>query len=149
MTEKSSRRRPKILAVLKRGITFYTPIQNRSYYVVPSVCLSVYFLSPLHNSDTVQDIFMKLGTNINHHQTITRIDTPSVCGMELWPFEIFALKIVSALLLQYCPEYFHETLYKYKPLSDNVQRKRTITPLTFFTELCPFENFHMKIVSAL
>ena len=69
--------------------------------------------------------------------------------MELWPFEIFALKIVSALLLQYCPEYFHETLYKYKPLSDNVQRKRTITPPTYFTELCPFENFPMKIVSAL
>ena len=30
------------------------------------------------------------------------------------------------------------TLYKYKPPSDNVQRKRTVSPPTFLTELCPF-----------
>ena len=56
---------------------FYTPVEDGSYYVVPSVRLSVRPLSvnfscPLHNSDTVQDIFMKLGTNINHHQTMCR-----------------------------------------------------------------------------
>ena len=28
-----------------------------------------------------------------------------------------------------------------------MQRKRTITPPTFFTELCPFEIFAMKIVT--
>ena len=38
----------------------------------PSVYLSVNFSCPLHNSDTVQDIFMKLGRNINHHQMMCR-----------------------------------------------------------------------------
>ena len=38
----------------------------------PSVCPSVDFPCPLHNSDTVQDIFMKHGTNINYHQTMYR-----------------------------------------------------------------------------
>ena len=36
---------------------FYTPVED----VDPSVNFSCL----LHNSDTVQDIFMKLGTNIN------------------------------------------------------------------------------------
>ena len=36
------------------------------------VCPSVNFSCSLHNSDTVQDIFMKLGTNINHHQMMCR-----------------------------------------------------------------------------
>ena len=57
-------------------ITFYTPVEDGSCYVVPfvrpSVCQSVNFSCPLHNSDTVQDIFMKLGTNINHHQMMYR-----------------------------------------------------------------------------
>ena len=33
---------------------------------------SVNFSCPLHNSDTVQDIFMKLDKNINHHQMMCR-----------------------------------------------------------------------------
>ena len=44
----------------------------------PSFRLSVYFSCPLHNSDTVQDIFMKLGTNINHHQTMCREQEPTL-----------------------------------------------------------------------
>ena len=32
----------------------------------------IYFSCALHNSDTIQDIFMILGTNINHYQTICR-----------------------------------------------------------------------------
>ena len=43
-----------------------------------SVHPSVNFLCPLHNSDTVQDIFMKLGTNINHHQTMCREQEPQL-----------------------------------------------------------------------
>ena len=51
--------------------SFYTPVKDGSFYVVPSVrpsvWMSVNFSFLLHNSDTVQDIFMKLGTNMNHH----------------------------------------------------------------------------------
>ena len=59
------------------------------------------------------------------------------------------MKNVSVLYFYYRREYFHETLYKYKPPSDDIRRKITVTPSTFFTELCPFENAHVKIVSAL
>ena len=44
----------------------------------PSVCSSVNFSCPLHNSNTVQDIFMELGTNINHHQTMCRDQEPTL-----------------------------------------------------------------------
>ena len=40
--------------------------------ICPSICPSVNFLCPLRNSDTIEDIFMKLGTNIKHHQTMCR-----------------------------------------------------------------------------
>ena len=36
---------------------------------------------------------------------------------------------------------FHETLYKYKASSEDAHITSTIAPPTFFTELCPFENF--------
>ena len=57
---------------------------------------------------------------------------------------MLAMKILSALELFYCQEYFHESLYKYKQSSDNVQSKRTVTASTLLTELCPFEFFPMK-----
>ena len=69
---------------------FYTPVEDGSYYVVPtvrpsvraSVCLfvwpSVILSCPLHNSVTVQNIFMKLVTNINNHQTICREQEPTL-----------------------------------------------------------------------
>ena len=69
---------------------FFTPVKDGSYHVVPSlrpsVCLSdllsvrpsVNFSCPLHNSDTVQDIFMKHGTNINHYQTMCREQEPTL-----------------------------------------------------------------------
>ena len=43
-----------------------------------SVHLSVNFSCPLRNSDTIQDIFMKLGTNINHSQTKCREQEPTL-----------------------------------------------------------------------
>ena len=75
--------------------TYMYPVEDGLYYVVlsvrlsvlTSVCPSVNFSCPLHNSDTVQD--------------------------------------------------FHETWYKYKLSSDNVQRTRIDTSPTFFTELRP------------
>ena len=62
-------------------------------------CLSVNLTCPLHNSDTFQDIFMKLGTNINYHQTMCREQELTLhlhFFTELQPFEIF-MKIMSAL----------------------------------------------------
>ena len=41
---------------------------------------------------------------------------------------------------------FHETWYKYKPPSDDMQRKRTVTPSTYSMEICPFEICTMKFV---
>ena len=89
---------------------FYTPVKDGLYYVVPfvrpsvhpSVRQSVNFSCPLLNSDTVKDIFMKLGTNINHHQTMCREQESTLhlhFFTELWGFEVFGMKIVSALLL--------------------------------------------------
>ena len=78
-----------VLSILRRG--FYTPIEDGSYYIVAPVhpCLSIRpsgnFSCPLHNSYTVQDIFMKLGTNINRHQIMCTEQTPKLhllfCGM--------------------------------------------------------------------
>ena len=65
----------------------------------PSVQQSVNFLHQLCNSETVQDIFMKLSTSINHYQTMYR---EQECRLHLYffcrimPFEIFIMKIVSA-----------------------------------------------------
>ena len=45
-------------------------------------------------TDTVQNIFMKLGTNINHHQTMCREQEPT---LHLYFFtELFPLEIVTA-----------------------------------------------------
>ena len=48
-------------------------------------------------TDTVQDIFMKLGTNINHYQTSAENKNRYSISifMELWLFEFFLMKIVS------------------------------------------------------
>ena len=50
------------------------PVKDGLYYAMPSIrpCQSVNFPCLLHNSVTVQDIFMKLGTNMNHHQMMCR-----------------------------------------------------------------------------
>ena len=65
----------------------------------PSVRLSVNFSCPLHNSDIVQDSFMKLRTNINHYQTMRKNKNrhSTYIFMELWPFQVFLMKIMSAL----------------------------------------------------
>ena len=68
------------------NIDFYAPPQKvAGYYVIPSKLLSVCpsvcpsvrpsavdHSCPLYNFDTVQDNFMKLGTNVKHDQTTCR-----------------------------------------------------------------------------
>ena len=61
---------------------FYAPPQKvAGYYVIPSELLSVCpsvrpsaveHSCPVHNFDTVQDNFTKLGTNVKHDQTTCR-----------------------------------------------------------------------------
>ena len=55
---------------------------------------------------------------------------------------------MSAVQLKNRQIYFHETGYKNKLVSDNVQRTKTVTPPTIFVKLCPFEIFLMKVLSA-
>ena len=79
----------------------------------------------------------------------TRTDTPPTFLRNYGPLKFCCENRVRFITSIYCPEYFHETLWKYKPPSDNVQRKRTISLPALVTELCPFEIFAMKIMSAL
>ena len=56
-----------------KKVAGYYVIPSELLSVRPSVCPSaVEHLCPLHNFDTVQDNFTKLGTNINHDQTTCR-----------------------------------------------------------------------------
>ena len=55
---------------------------------------------------------------------------------------------MSAVQLKNRQRYFHETGYKNKLVSDNVQRTKTVTPPTIFVKLCPFEIFLMKVLTA-
>ena len=81
---------------------FYTPVEDRSYYVLafvrPSVCPSVNFSFPFHNSDTIQDIFIKRSTKVKHHQTMCRVQEPKLYlhFYEIMPLWSFSMKIVSA-----------------------------------------------------
>ena len=96
---------------------------------------------------------MKLSTNSykppSDHVQSKRAMTPSTFFTELCPFEIFPMKILSALQLKNRQRYFHETGYKNKLVSDNMQRTRTVTSPTIFVKLCPFEIFLTKILFAL
>ena len=62
------------------------------------------------------------------------VGKPGFCGIstflfnEICAFENFPIKILSALQLKNVQRYFHETGYKNKLVSDNVQRTRTVTP---------------------
>ena len=60
--------------LLGRNLLWEKP--NKNTTVRMSVCPSVNFSCPRHNSDTVQYIFMKLGTNITHHQMIGKEQEP-------------------------------------------------------------------------
>ena len=55
---------------------------------------------------------------------------------------------MSVVQLKNRQRYFHETGYKNKLVSDNVQRTKTVTPPTIFVKLCPFEIFLMEVLSA-
>ena len=74
-----------------------------------------------------------------------RTITPSFFLSDICPFVVISMKTMSALRLKNHHSYFHETGYKNKPLSDNMQRIRTVTPPIIFAESCPFEIYLMKI----
>ena len=108
--------------------------------VHPSVCVCP---CPCNNSQTLWDIFMKLCTNIKDHQMVCRKKRPLLhlhCLQNYSPLKIWLLEIMSAQYLWNPFRYFHETLYKYRAWSEDMQRTRTISLPAFFTELCPFEN---------
>ena len=71
----------------------------------PSVCPSANFSCPFHNSDTIPDIFMKLGTNVNHHQTMCREQDPK---LHLHFYGTILLFQIS--LLKSCPFYNFNTV---------------------------------------
>ena len=76
----------------------HTPVEDRSS-VRPSICPFDNFSCPLCYSDTVKDIFMKLGTNVNHHQTMCREQEPTLHlhFTEFCPFDFFSYKSRSTL----------------------------------------------------
>ena len=58
----------------------------------------LYNLNTIDNFDTIESIFMKLYTNINHNQMMCKKKrTPPTFFTELCPFDFFPMKIMSAL----------------------------------------------------
>ena len=106
---------------------------------------------PLHNFDTVQNIFMKLCGNINHHPTMCRELVPKLCLYFLrnyGPLNFFWWKS--------CPLHNFDTVQNiFMKLCGNINHHQTMCreqePYLHlhFTDLCPFEIFPIKIVSAL
>ena len=88
-----------IISSLLSDDYYAQPQKVAGYYVIPSKLLSVRpsirpsmvdNSCPLHNFDTVQDNFTKLGTNIKHDQTTCReINNrhSTYIFAELFPFE--------------------------------------------------------------
>ena len=87
----------------------------------------------------------------------TRTKTPPTILAELGLFEIFLLKIMYALGLEYRQESFHDTWYKKKASSDDLQEKKAITPpkglknfaplkLSVFVTLKPTKLFSWNLV---
>ena len=57
--------------IIARTCTIFLYASQKGEHIMlwpPSVCPSVDFSCPLHNYDTIHDIFKKLGPNVNHHQ---------------------------------------------------------------------------------
>ena len=77
-----------------RAITPTAILRNYSplYFLLWKLC-------SLHNSEIVQGIFMKLGTNLKHGQKIGREqDSWLHQGFNrIMPFEVFSLEIVSTV----------------------------------------------------
>ena len=105
-----------------------------------SVCPSVSFSCPLHNSNTVHNIFMKLSTNINHHQRMRReqeIDTLPTFLRNYGPFKFFLRKwyllynfdTVKNVFMNLCARISHHKRMQ--------QRIRTVTPPTSFYGIMP------------
>ena len=63
-------------------------ILNVHQSIHPSSHPSVY-LYPLHNSDTIQDIFMELGTNIMHHQPMCTAENKNHKSFIIWGIRLF------------------------------------------------------------
>ena len=98
---------------------------------------------------------MKLGTNIQPSSDDvqrTRTDIPPSFFMELCPFEFFLWKSCPLYNFDTVQNIFIKLCTKYKPLSDDVHRKRTEAPptslrncasLKFFPwKSCPLYNFN-------
>ena len=108
-------------------------------YSFPIVCLSVchkscslnsyYYVSLIWGRHIVFPMVVCMSVSLYFR--------PSVClsnrvrSITLQPFEILS-----------------QNLIKIIAQSDDVQRTSTVTPPTFWTELCPFETFSIEIVSA-
>ena len=91
---------------------------------------------------------MTLGTNIHFHQMMWGEKESQFIYIYMF-CRIINMKTVSAQQVKNCQRYSHETGYKNKLVSDNVQRTRTVTPPTSFMKLCPFEIFLMNILFVL
>ena len=117
--------------------TFFTELCPFEFFFLWKLCL-------LYNFHTFENIFMKLCTNINHHQMMFREKRNYA------PLKLFLWK--SCLLYNFNTVENIEILYKYKPPSDDVQRTRTVAPSTslwnyapskfFLRELCLQYNFN-------
>ena len=99
-----------------------------------SVCPSQKVSAPLLNSEIVQDIFTKLDTNGENHETIAQKKNcnSTYIFTELCPFIIKStvkpLKIFSQNLVQ---------MYKCKASSEDMKRTRPVTPRIFLRNYAP------------
>ena len=69
--------------------------------------------------------------NINANSTYIFIGVIPLCNFQKFLEILFALTVKTV-------EDVYKFWYKYKPSSDGVQRRKTISPPTFLMELCPF-----------
>ena len=110
---------------------FYTSVEDGSYYVVPSLCLSERPSVLLeYRRECFHETLYKYKASSKDMQRPRPI-TPPTFLTELCPFANFTMEIVSQIELPNAFEYFHKIWYKYKALSGDVQRTRTIIPPTF------------------
>ena len=112
---------------MKRSQLFnYAPPPSRGdiFFFLIVVCPSVrHKLCPLINAETAQDIFAKLGTNVEHHQTMYRELEPKFTYnyYEIMPFVLIGIAVVSTPYLKQFKIFLRNFLL-YKVSSDDVQR---------------------------
>ena len=121
----------------------------------PSVCRSVNFSCLLHNSNTVQDIVMKLGTNINRHQTMYReqeltlhlhfLQNYGPLKVFLWKLcQHYNLDTVQNIFLKLCTNInHHQMTCRDKEPELHLHYLRNYAPLKFFLwKSCQLCNFN-------